>query len=218
MGCPALELADHWVELGLSIEMESSGRALTDWYYVRPSLVVQCPELGSPTSEAQGWHQARAPRSCQLQGRDRIKCWKSPAFSSVQETLFFCVVTVLETHDWMFSTAIPLSFGVSSGAGGVDRSSRRPRVIPSHLCLAWKVSYQLFQAGKPHEREERTSSVTNQVWLSKAQHTWLLRCWSLQQREFSWGVVGRVILVLVFDLLISQWISLQYLHETSWSI
>ena len=34
MGCPALELAGHWVELGLSVEMEISRRAPTDWYYV----------------------------------------------------------------------------------------------------------------------------------------------------------------------------------------
>ena len=36
MGCPALEVAGRWVELGLSIEMEISGRALTDWYYMGP--------------------------------------------------------------------------------------------------------------------------------------------------------------------------------------
>ena len=30
MGCPALELAGHWVELGLSVEKEISGRALAD--------------------------------------------------------------------------------------------------------------------------------------------------------------------------------------------
>ena len=30
MGCPALELADRWVELGLSVEMEISGRALAN--------------------------------------------------------------------------------------------------------------------------------------------------------------------------------------------
>ena len=36
MGCPALELAGRWVELGLSVEMEISGRALVDWYYVGP--------------------------------------------------------------------------------------------------------------------------------------------------------------------------------------
>ena len=38
MGCPALELAGHWVELGLSIETEISGRFLTlaDWYYLGP--------------------------------------------------------------------------------------------------------------------------------------------------------------------------------------
>ena len=30
MGRPALELAGRWVELGLSIETEISGRALTD--------------------------------------------------------------------------------------------------------------------------------------------------------------------------------------------
>ena len=30
MGCPALELVGRWVELGLSVEMELSGRALTD--------------------------------------------------------------------------------------------------------------------------------------------------------------------------------------------
>ena len=31
MGHPALELADHWVELGLSVEMEISGRALVNY-------------------------------------------------------------------------------------------------------------------------------------------------------------------------------------------
>ena len=31
-------------------------------------LVVQCLELGSPTSEAQAWHPARAPRPCQPHG------------------------------------------------------------------------------------------------------------------------------------------------------
>ena len=36
MGCPALELAGCWVELGLSVEMEISGRALADWCYVGP--------------------------------------------------------------------------------------------------------------------------------------------------------------------------------------
>ena len=36
MGCPALELAGRWVELGLNIEMQISGRVLTDWYYVGP--------------------------------------------------------------------------------------------------------------------------------------------------------------------------------------
>ena len=34
MGCPALELAGCWVELGLSVEMEISGGALTNWYYM----------------------------------------------------------------------------------------------------------------------------------------------------------------------------------------
>ena len=33
IGFPALYLAGHWVELGLNVEMEISGRALTDWYY-----------------------------------------------------------------------------------------------------------------------------------------------------------------------------------------
>ena len=32
------------------------------------SLVVQCPELGSPTSEAQAWHLAKAPKPCQPHG------------------------------------------------------------------------------------------------------------------------------------------------------
>ena len=36
MWCPALELAVRWVELGLSIEMEISERALADWYYMGP--------------------------------------------------------------------------------------------------------------------------------------------------------------------------------------
>ena len=34
----------------------------------RRSLVVQCPELGSPTSEAQAWHQAGTSRFCQPHG------------------------------------------------------------------------------------------------------------------------------------------------------
>ena len=49
---PALELAGHWVELGLSVEMEISGIALADLHYMDGagrSLVVQCPGLGSPS-------------------------------------------------------------------------------------------------------------------------------------------------------------------------
>ena len=54
MGRPALELAGCWVELGLSVEMEISGRALALILHgARRSLVAQCPELGSPTSEAE---------------------------------------------------------------------------------------------------------------------------------------------------------------------
>ena len=34
MGCPALELAGRWVELGLSIETVISVRALTNWHYM----------------------------------------------------------------------------------------------------------------------------------------------------------------------------------------
>ena len=33
-------------------------------------LVVQCPELGSPTYEAQAGHPARAPRPCQPHGSE----------------------------------------------------------------------------------------------------------------------------------------------------
>ena len=36
MGRPALEFADHWVELGPSVETEISGRALANCYYVGP--------------------------------------------------------------------------------------------------------------------------------------------------------------------------------------
>ena len=36
MGRPAVELAGHWVELGFSIEIEISGRAVADCYYVGP--------------------------------------------------------------------------------------------------------------------------------------------------------------------------------------
>ena len=36
MGCPALDLAGCWVELGLSVETEISGRTLADWYYMGP--------------------------------------------------------------------------------------------------------------------------------------------------------------------------------------
>ena len=36
MGSPAQELAGCWVELGLSVEAEFSGRALTNYYYMGP--------------------------------------------------------------------------------------------------------------------------------------------------------------------------------------
>ena len=40
---------------------------------------------------------------------------KKPSLSSVQETLFFCAVIVLETDNCMFSTAVPLSVNQSAG-------------------------------------------------------------------------------------------------------
>ena len=47
----------------------------------RRSLVVQCPELGFPTSEAQAWHQAGAPRPFQPHGWSHI-CQQKPSFCS----------------------------------------------------------------------------------------------------------------------------------------
>ena len=66
MGCPALELAGRWVELGLIVETESSRQLILCG--AGTSLVVQCPEVGSSTSEAQAWHPARTPRPCQPHG------------------------------------------------------------------------------------------------------------------------------------------------------
>ena len=53
-GRPAMELAGRSVELGLSVETEiweCSHQLILSG--VRRSLVVQCPGLGSPISEAQ---------------------------------------------------------------------------------------------------------------------------------------------------------------------
>ena len=47
MGCPALELAGRWVELGLSIETEISGRALAKWYCVRLRGLWSSSDLNS---------------------------------------------------------------------------------------------------------------------------------------------------------------------------
>ena len=72
--CPALELAGHWVELGLSVEMEISGRAFIHCLILcgaGRSLVDKSPELGSPTSEAQALHPARAPRPCLLHSSEK---------------------------------------------------------------------------------------------------------------------------------------------------
>ena len=44
------------------------------------SLVDQCPELSSPTSEAQAWHSAGAPRPCQPHGFWEV-CGLLPASS-----------------------------------------------------------------------------------------------------------------------------------------
>ena len=55
MGSPSLELAGYWVELGLLVlRQRSLGELLQiDNMWARISLLVQCPELSSPTSEAQ---------------------------------------------------------------------------------------------------------------------------------------------------------------------
>ena len=49
MGLPALELAGHWVELGLSNEMEISGRALANSYYVGLGGVWWSMSLSQPS-------------------------------------------------------------------------------------------------------------------------------------------------------------------------
>ena len=52
-----------WV---LALKRRSLGElSPTDITWGCNSLVVQCLELGSPTSEAQAWHPAGAPRPCQ---------------------------------------------------------------------------------------------------------------------------------------------------------
>ena len=57
------------------------------------SLVDQCPELSSPTSEAQAWHPAGAPRPCQPHGR-------STKFQKLDNMLFWqgCGDTVSLFH------------------------------------------------------------------------------------------------------------------------
>ena len=70
----------HWV--GALLE---SSRRLTLCGAGR-SLGVQCPELGSPTSEAQAWHQAGAPGPCQPHG---LKLWNS----TLQRQPFGCAKT-----------------------------------------------------------------------------------------------------------------------------
>ena len=47
MGCPALELAGRWVEMGLSIEIEISGRALANCYYMGPGGLCWSSVLSS---------------------------------------------------------------------------------------------------------------------------------------------------------------------------
>ena len=39
MGLPALELAGHWVDLGLSVETGISERALANCYFVGPGVL-----------------------------------------------------------------------------------------------------------------------------------------------------------------------------------
>ena len=69
MGHLALELAGHWVETGLSVETEISGRALQQELLILCGagmpLWVQCSGLGSPTLEGEAQHPAGAPRPCQ---------------------------------------------------------------------------------------------------------------------------------------------------------
>ena len=74
MGCPALELAGRWVELGLSVVRdlwESTSQLIL--YGAERSLVVLHPVLGSPTSDALALHPARTPRPYQLHGREKEK-------------------------------------------------------------------------------------------------------------------------------------------------
>ena len=54
IGCPALDLAGCWVELGLSVEMEISGRALADQYYVGPEGLWWTSVLNSALPHLRG--------------------------------------------------------------------------------------------------------------------------------------------------------------------
>ena len=99
MECPALELAGCWMETCLSFEIEVSGRALADWllYGARRSLVVQCPELGSPTSETQAWHPAGAPDPVSHTAGvplelEKLACSGSPSALHIRITCFFLVL------------------------------------------------------------------------------------------------------------------------------
>ena len=100
------------MELGLSVEMEISGRALAGGYYLGSGgLVVQCPEPGSPTSEAQARQLAGAPRPCQPHG-----FWEVlrllPAFSSYSAQVvphvdvFFDIFVERKVSSMSYSSAI----------------------------------------------------------------------------------------------------------------
>ena len=174
MGCPALELAGRWVELGLSVEMEISGKAVTDWYYEGPgglwwssvlnsALLPQrlrpdtCPEHQDPVS-----HTGVGPGSCASH---------HSASSCLHASLPFSLIFTSHTGWGMEGSAEDASRQLPHHVL-VYTTRRACRVLPSHRAGSAKTARPPDRPTDPVRREGYLLFLTD-VFYSQCHKMWL---------------------------------------------
>ena len=149
MGCLALELAGHWVELDLRVETQIAGRALADWYYVGPGGLWLTNVLNSAlppqrlrpdtrpehqdlsATQLYGEQELDGERSWAAVDRERVVSsseWGRPISVPKYFNSQFCILAHIPHYEHPFLTPY-------LGVGRDLRSSQR-----LYLSFRWKLS------------------------------------------------------------------------------
>ena len=141
IGCPALELAGCWVELGLSVEMDISGKAFAIWYYVEPGGLLWTNVLNSalpPQSHRPDtWPEHQDPVSHMApQGSWERQALISSGGNSETGSIKPCGLDTVQTETTMHLGAAPCSLICERTASPLAHQTTQDKMVTTGFFIS----------------------------------------------------------------------------------